>query len=73
MEYQHPQQGPHSIEQPHTCLNLIHLDNISSVMQLFALLDSCRLCMGNSEQKFQDVARHCESIQQRIGVLSSMK
>ena len=40
------------------------LDNISSVMQLFALLDSCQLCMGNSEQKFLDVARHRRSIQQ---------
>ena len=40
------------------------LDSISSVMQLFALLDSCRMCTGNSEQKFLDVARHRESIHQ---------
>lgn len=40
------------------------LASVSSVMQLFALLDSCRMCMGNSEQKFLDVARHRGSIQQ---------
>ncbi len=44
------------------------LGGISHVLQLFTFLDSCRPCTGNSEQKFMDVARHRESIQQGIGM-----
>ncbi len=45
------------------------LGSISYVMQLLALLDSCRLCTGNSEQKFLDVAKHRESTQKGNGAV----
>ena len=40
------------------------LNSTSCVLRLLALLDSCRLCAGNSEEKLLEVARHRESIQQ---------
>ena len=40
------------------------LSGIPSVMELLGLLDSCRPCLGNNEQRFLDVVRHRESTQQ---------
>lgn len=48
------------------CLPSI-LNSISCMSQILALLDSCRLCMGNSE-KFLEVARHQRCLHQGNGM-----
>lgn len=39
------------------------LSSVSYVMELISLLESCRLCIGNHEQKFLDVAKHRQALQ----------
>ena len=46
------------------------LSSISCMSQILALLDSCRLCIGNSEKKFLEVARHQQSIHQGSGMIN---
>ena len=42
------------------------LQSVPELMRVLAFMDSCRLCIGNSEQKFIDVVKHHEVVQQGI-------
>ena len=42
------------------------LQSVPELMRVLAFIDSCRLCIGNSEQKFTDVVKHHEAVQQGI-------
>ena len=46
------------------------LSSISCMSQILALLDSCRLCIGNSEKRYLEVARHQQSIHQGNGMIN---
>ena len=40
------------------------LRSVLDVMKVIAFIDSCKLCVGNGEQRFLDVIQHREAIQQ---------